>query len=191
MAQGFQERRSFSGRYRRRNVFKTGVVLMTIRKLQWRRKAFKEGVVFKASLMRSASKKGVEFNALPKAQCCEGCCCFQGNTKALLKVKGFQERSCFQGNTKTLVNMKGFKRRRCFQDTTGGQRWGKVKPKGGRGCLMYPPCLKSQGCHLIPLHYLLSCSSDESCYSFCLFFCPLADSPDFFPENFSVFFVKR
>ena len=32
-------------------------------------------------------------------------------------------------------------------------------PKGGRGCLMSPPCLESQGCHLIPLCYLLSCSS--------------------------------
>ena len=33
-------------------------------------------------------------------------------------------------------------------------------PKGGRGCLMSPPpCLESQGCHLIPLYYLLSCSS--------------------------------
>ena len=32
-------------------------------------------------------------------------------------------------------------------------------PKGGRGCLMSPPCLESQGCHLIPLFYLLSCSS--------------------------------
>ena len=32
-------------------------------------------------------------------------------------------------------------------------------PKGGRGCLKSPPCLKSQGCHLIPLCYLLSCSS--------------------------------
>ena len=35
-----------------------------------------------------------------------------------------------------------------------------VQPlKGGRGCLMSPPCLESQGCHLIPLCYLLSCSS--------------------------------
>ncbi|WP_419614080.1 hypothetical protein, partial [Thiolapillus sp.] len=34
-----------------------------------------------------------------------------------------------------------------------------VPPKGGRGCLMSPPCLESQGCHLIPLCYLLSCSS--------------------------------
>ena len=32
-------------------------------------------------------------------------------------------------------------------------------PKGGRGCLMSPPCLESQGCHLIPLCFLLSCSS--------------------------------
>ena len=30
-------------------------------------------------------------------------------------------------------------------------------PKGGRGCLMSSPCLESQGCHLIPLSYLLSC----------------------------------
>ena len=29
-------------------------------------------------------------------------------------------------------------------------------PKGGRGCLMSPSCLESQGCHLIPLSYLLS-----------------------------------
>ena len=34
-----------------------------------------------------------------------------------------------------------------------------LPPKGGRGCLMSPPCLESQGCHLIPLCYLLSCSS--------------------------------
>ena len=31
--------------------------------------------------------------------------------------------------------------------------------KGGRGCLMSPPCPESQDCHLIPLRYLLSCSS--------------------------------
>ena len=30
-------------------------------------------------------------------------------------------------------------------------------PKGGWGCLMSPSCLESQGCHLIPLSYLLSC----------------------------------
>ena len=31
--------------------------------------------------------------------------------------------------------------------------------KGGQGCLMSPPCLESQGCHLIPLCCLLSRSS--------------------------------
>ena len=35
---------------------------------------------------------------------------------------------------------------------------------------MSPPCLESQGCHLIPLCYLLSCSSAQSCYPFCLIF---------------------
>ena len=34
-------------------------------------------------------------------------------------------------------------------------RASKDPPKGGRGCLMSPPCLESQGCHLIPLCYLL------------------------------------
>ena len=36
-------------------------------------------------------------------------------------------------------------------------------PKGGRGCLMSPFCLESQGCHLISFSYLLSCV--------CVFFC--------------------
>ena len=31
-----------------------------------------------------------------------------------------------------------------------------VTPKGGRECLMLTSCLESQGCHLIPLSYLLS-----------------------------------
>ena len=35
---------------------------------------------------------------------------------------------------------------------------------------MSPPCLESQGCHLIPLCYFLSCSTAQSCYSFCLIF---------------------
>ena len=65
-------------------------------------------------------------------------------------------------------------------------------PEGGRGCLMSPPCLESQGCHLIPLCYLLSCSSPWSCYPFCLIvFCLLALSSKLFPENSSIFFVKR
>ena len=32
-------------------------------------------------------------------------------------------------------------------------------PKEGRKCLMSPPILESQGCHLIPLYYVLCCSS--------------------------------
>ena len=32
-------------------------------------------------------------------------------------------------------------------------------PKGGQGCLISPPCLESQGCHLVPLYYFLSCFS--------------------------------
>ena len=43
-------------------------------------------------------------------------------------------------------------------------------PKGGLGCLMSPLCLESQGCHLIPLYYLLSRSSAYRCYFFCLIF---------------------
>ena len=65
-------------------------------------------------------------------------------------------------------------------------------PKGGRGCLMSPPpCLESQGCHLIPLCYLLSCSSSWSCYPFCLIiFCLLALSSKLFPENSSIFSLR-
>ena len=54
------------------------------------------------------------------------------------------------------------------------------------------PGLESQGCHLIPLCYLLSCSSVQSCYPFCLIvFCLLALSSKLFQENSSIFFVKR
>ena len=51
--------------------------------------------------------------------------------------------------------------------------------KGGRGCLMSPPCLEFHGRHLIPLYGLLSCSSAYSPRSFCLLFvfCLLALSP--------------
>ena len=31
----------------------------------------------------------------------------------------------------------------------------KVPPKGGQGCLMSPPCLESQGCHLF--HFAIFC----------------------------------
>ena len=62
----------------------------------------------------------------------------------------------------------------------------KVKaPKGGRERLMFPPCLESQGCHLVPLYYLPSCSSAYPHGSFCFVFfcCLLALSPDFFPQK--------
>ena len=63
--------------------------------------------------------------------------------------------------------------------------------KGGRGCLS-PRCLESQGCHLIPLCSLLSCSSAQSCYPVCLiFFCLLVLSSELFPRNSSIFFIKR
>ena len=69
--------------------------------------------------------------------------------------------------------------------------------KGGQGCLMFPSCLESEGCLLIPLFYLLCCFSSYSSCSFChvpffvfVLFCFLliAQSHDFFPENSSIFF---
>ena len=52
-----------------------------------------------------------------------------------------------------------------------------------------------QGCHLIPLYYLLSSSSAYSYCSFCpffFFFFPLLPTcPFFFPENCSIFFLER
>ena len=65
-------------------------------------------------------------------------------------------------------------------------------PKGGRGCLMSPPCLESQGCHLIPLCCLLSCSSAKSCYPFYLiFFCLLVLSSELFSRKFFNMFRKE
>ena len=69
--------------------------------------------------------------------------------------------------------------------------------KGGRGCLMSPPCLESQGCHLISLCYLLSCSAAKSCYPFCLiiiiffFFCLLALSSKLFFQKILQYFSLR
>ena len=49
-----------------------------------------------------------------------------------------------------------------------------LPPKGGQRCL------KSQGCHLSPLSYLLSCFSAQSSCSFCLIiFLLMVPSPDF------------
>ena len=61
-------------------------------------------------------------------------------------------------------------------------------PKGRRGCLMSPSCLESLGCHLIPLYYLLSCSSALS-----LFFLPTGPfSWHFFLQKILKYFlVKR
>ena len=63
-----------------------------------------------------------------------------------------------------------------------------MHPKGGRGCLMSPPCLKSQCCQFDPNFlklYLLFV------FFFCLIlllflsdpFLPLAHTPDFFSHN--------
>ena len=64
-------------------------------------------------------------------------------------------------------------------------------PKRRPGMSDVSPCLESQGCDLIPLCYLLFLFC-LSCYSFCLiFFCLLVLSSELFPENSSIFFVKR
>ena len=47
----------------------------------------------------------------------------------------------------------------CAHLSDFGHRMPSEAPKGGWGCLMSPPCLESQGCHLIPLYYLFSCFS--------------------------------
>ena len=63
--------------------------------------------------------------------------------------------------------------------------WRDQTPKGGQGCLMSTSCLESQGCHLIPLSYLLSCffSAWTSC-SFCpVVFLSTVHSPDFFTQK--------
>ena len=58
---------------------------------------------------------------------------------------------------------------------------------GGRGwrCLISSPCLESQGCCLIPLFCLFSCSSAKLCCSFCLVpFLLMVHSLDLFlPED--------
>ena len=53
------------------------------------------------------------------------------------------------------------------------------------------PCLESQGCRLIPLYYLLSCSSAIalSVLSFFSVYWPIVLTV--FPENSSISFVKR
>ena len=64
-------------------------------------------------------------------------------------------------------------------------------PKGGWGCLMSLSCLESQGCHFIPLSYLLSCFFLPSplALDLCLaFFLLMVPSSDCFSRKFSNFF---
>ena len=69
-------------------------------------------------------------------------------------------------------------------------------PTVGRGCLMSPSCLESQGCRLIPLSYLLSCFCCCCCclclvlllFLSCHFFLLMVHSPDFFPWKLSNIF---
>ena len=44
----------------------------------------------------------------------------------------------------------------CAHLSDFGHRMPSEAPKGGWGCLMSPPCLESQGCHLISFCCLLS-----------------------------------
>ena len=56
-------------------------------------------------------------------------------------------------------------------------------PKGDWGCLMSLSCVESQGCHWVPLSYLLSCFSASSSLSFCLaLFQLMVQSPDVFQD---------
>ena len=70
-----------------------------------------------------------------------------------------------------------------------------VFPKGRLEMSDVSPCLESRGCHLIPLYYLLSCSSAyfHCCfYLVSFFFLPTYPfSWLFFPENSPIFFLKR
>ena len=63
----------------------------------------------------------------------------------------------------------------------------------GRGCPMSPTCLESQGCHLIPytLLSLVFLPSPVTLLFFLFFSLPQAHCPELFPENSSIFFVKR
>ena len=88
----------------------------------------------------------------------------------------------------SVCNHNGF----CRVSTPSTSRHGTVHPifyfikgpKEGRGCLMSSSCLKSQGCHLVPLLHFLCCFSAQS-------FCSLVHLPDFFPWKFSNFFQQE
>ena len=58
------------------------------------------------------------------------------------------------------------------------------RPQREAGNVMSTSCLESQGCHLIPLSYLLPHSSAWSSCSFCLvIFLLMVHSPDFYPQG--------
>ena len=69
------------------------------------------------------------------------------------------------------------------------------KEEGDVCCLS--PCLESQGCHLIPLYYLLSYASANPCCSFCLVFFLSFLFRGYWPtllfsrKFFSIFWFKR
>ena len=66
-------------------------------------------------------------------------------------------------------------------------------PKGGQGCLRYPSCLESQGCHRIPIFQLLSCFSTQSSRSFSVWTCHFSGSGGrlFFQESSPTLFLFR
>ena len=72
-----------------------------------------------------------------------------------------------------------------------------LSSKGGRGCLMFLSCLESQGCHLIPLSYLLSSPPTPpsplalSVFFGVFFLLLMVPSPFFFYQNTLKYFSLR
>ena len=67
----------------------------------------------------------------------------------------------------------------------------KCRPEGRPGMSDVPSCLESQGCHLIPLSYLLSCFvflPSPLALSFLSFFLLMVHSPDFLSRKLSNIF---
>ena len=63
-----------------------------------------------------------------------------------------------------------------------------LTPNGDRGCLMSLSCLESQGCHLIPVSYLIFPFSTQFSFSIDIFMLTIY-FPNFSPEVFTTFFV--
>ena len=66
-----------------------------------------------------------------------------------------------------------------------------ISLKGAWACLMSPPYLERQGCHLIPLYYLLSCSSAESSVSSFFFSLPSGPFSWLFFQKILQYFLFR